>query len=396
MACYVPFRRQRIAFQMRYELADPLHPTLLPALIAAEDGLARLDERAARHVVAEGFRERGQFFDAVAALWVAGELVHVEDLVLHDSHMDARAPSHELTIAHAVLRARRRLESAEPGWALSAAGLDVLRGEQVGEGLPAAEGLRSDTAEPPAFGEEEADDNPLASEFAELDAALARSRLLLDSHREAIADAEAASPPGLKERQEPVGQLGLLFDEEWDERARLDAWRAVLPLADQLPASIGAAILFDAWERIEPLRRKHWLGALLVGDYLRFRGKVASHVVALNTGLKTIRHERRRSRDRLTRLNAFLEAMLATADLGLKELDRLSLARTQMEMRLRDRRSNSNLPGLLELVLSRPIVSTALISRQLGVTPRGALNLVRELGLREMTGRGRYRGWGVL
>ncbi|MCG5481325.1 MAG: hypothetical protein KK478_20185, partial [Ensifer alkalisoli] len=39
---------------------------------------------------------------------------------------------------------------------------------------------------------------------------------------------------------------------------------------------------------------------------------------------------------------------------------------------------------------------TALISRQLGVTPRGALNLVRELGLREMTGRGRYRGWGVL
>jgi predicted transcriptional regulator len=67
-----------------------------------------------------------------------------------------------------------------------------------------------------------------------------------------------------------------------------------------------------------------------------------------------------------------------------------------MEMRIRDRRSNSNLPGLIDLALSRPIVSTALISRQLNVTPRGALNLVRELGLREMTGRGRYRGWGVL
>lgn len=99
-------------FIMRYETPDPLHPALLPGLIAAEDGLARLDERAARHAVAEGFRERGQFFDAAAALWVAGELVHVEDLVLHDSHMDARAPSHELTIAHAVLRARRRLDLA--------------------------------------------------------------------------------------------------------------------------------------------------------------------------------------------------------------------------------------------------------------------------------------------
>ncbi|WP_046117475.1 RHE_PE00001 family protein [Ensifer aridi] len=379
---------------MRYETPDPLHPTLLPALIAAEDALARLDERAARHAVAEGFRERGQFFDAAAALWVAGELVHVEDLVLHDSHMDARAPSHELTIAHAVLRTRRRLELAEAGWALSAAGLGVLRGEQ---GSAAASDALAEISAPGAATDEaesreaeDADENPLASEFAELDAAIARSERLLDIHVSAVASVTQTAKP------EPEGQLGLLFDEEWDEAARLDAWRAVLPLADQLPAPLGAAILFDAWERIEPLRRQHWLGSLLVGVYLRFRGKVVSHVLAFNMGLKTIRHERRRSKDRLTRLDAFLEAMSMTAGVGMKELDRLSLAKTQMEMRIRDRRSNSNLPGLIDLVLSRPIVSTALISRQLGVTPRGALNLVRELGLREMTGRGRYRGWGVL
>ncbi|OHV80883.1 RHE_PE00001 family protein [Ensifer sp. LCM 4579] len=384
---------------MRYEILDPLHPSLLPALIAAEDGLARLDERAARHAVAEGFRERGQFFDAVAALWVAGELVHVEDLVLHDSHMDARAPSHELTIAHAVLRARRRLELAEPGWALSVNGLDALRGEQGGSAEkkgPDFDARRQDATGSTEFADEDAEENPLAHEFAELDAALARSRRLLESHRESLAEAEPASQPPFRERQEAKGQLGLVFEEDWDEASRLDAWRTVLPTADQMPATLGAAILFDAWERIEPLRRQHWLGALLVGAYLRFRGKTASHVLAFNMGLKTIRHDRRRSKDRLTRLNAFLDAMAATADLGLKELDRLSLARTQMEIRIKDRRSNSNLPGLIELVLSRPIVSTALISRQLGVTPRGALNLVRELGLREMTGRGRYRGWGVL
>lgn len=383
---------------MRYETPDPLHPTLLPALVAAEDGLARLDERAARHAVGEGFRERSQFFDAVAALWVAGELVHVEDLVLHDSHMDARAPSHELTIAHAVLRARRRLDLAEPDWALSAPGLAVLRGEHGAEAVTDAgqPAHRPGPAEPQGGDAEEAEDNPLASEFAELDAALARSQRLLDIHRESAIEVEAAFPPVPKASQEPAGQLGLLFDEDWDEAARLDAWRGVLPIADQLPAAMGAAILFDAWERIEPLRRQHWLGSLLVGAYLRSRGKVASHVLAFNCGLKTIRHEQRRSKDRPTRLGAFLEAMSATADIGLKELDRLSLARTQMEMRVRDRRSNSNLPGLIDLVLSRPIVSTSLIARQLGVTPRGALNLVRELGLREMTGRGRYRGWGVL
>ncbi|MNL49585.1 hypothetical protein D3C87_1725330 [compost metagenome] len=45
--------------------------------------------------------------------------------------------------------------------------------------------------------------------------------------------------------------------------------------------------------------------------------------------------------------------MTVTADLGLKELDRLSLAKTQMDMRIRDRRSNSSLPALIDLVLSR-------------------------------------------
>ncbi|WP_132073092.1 RHE_PE00001 family protein [Sinorhizobium americanum] len=380
---------------MRYETPDPLHPVLLPGLIAAEDGLARLDERTARHAVAEGFRERGQFFDAAAALWVAGELVHVEDLVLHDSHMDARAPSHELTIAHGVLRARRRLELAEPGWALTLTGMNALRGEQ---GAAAVNEARSPQARPGPDGASEAaddaDDNPLARQFAELDAAIARSERLLGFHSGSPAEPDPAMPP--QRSAEAHGQLGLLFDEDWDEAARLDAWRKILAAADPLPACLGAAVLFDAWERIEPLRRQHWLGSLLVGAYLRSRGKVASHVLAFNTGLKTIRHERRRSKDRLTRLSAFLEAMAMTADLGLKELDRLSLARTQMEMRIKDRRSNSNLPGLIDLVLSRPVVSTAMIARHLGVTQRGALNLVRELGVREITGRGRYRGWGVI
>lgn len=384
---------------MRYETPDPLHPTLLPPLIAAEDSLARLDERAGRHPVSEGFRERGQFFDAAAALWVAGELVHVEDLVLHDAHMDARAPSHELTIAHAVLRARRRLDLAKPDWALTSAGLNVLRGEggAVAEHSHHQE-LSAGASLDPALAdiEDETDENPLAAEFAELDAAIARSQRLLDTHSSGIGEPASGLSPTAKMSPEPMGQLGLLFEEDWDEEQRLDAWRAVLTTADQLPASLGAAILYDAWDRIEPLRRQHWLGSLLVGVYLRSRGKVSSHVLAFNTGLKTIRHERRRSKDRLTRLVAFLEAMSVTADLGMKELDRLSLARTQMEMRAKDRRSSSNLPGLIDLVLSRPIVSTALIARHVGVTPRSALNLVRELGVREMTGRGRYRGWGVL
>ncbi|TIX44526.1 MAG: hypothetical protein E5V36_09530, partial [Mesorhizobium sp.] len=94
---------------MAYDTANLPLPTLLGPLARAEDLLARLDERVHKSPVRDGFVERSHFADAAAALWLEGELVHTEDLVLHDAHMDIRTPSHELTRAHAVLRARRRI-----------------------------------------------------------------------------------------------------------------------------------------------------------------------------------------------------------------------------------------------------------------------------------------------
>ena len=72
------------------------------------------------------------------------------------------------------------------------------------------------------------------------------------------------------------------------------------------------------------------------------------------------------------------------------------MAKSQMERKLKQRRASSKLPELIELVLARPIVSTALIQERLKVSKQGALNVVAELGLREMTGRGRFRAWGIL
>jgi hypothetical protein len=80
----------------------------------------------------------------------------------------------------------------------------------------------------------------------------------------------------------------------------------------------------------------------------------------------------------------------------LKEHDRLFLGKSQMERRLRERRASSKLSDLVELVLSRPIVSTGLIQERLKVSKQGTLNLVGELSLREMTGRGRFRAWGII
>jgi hypothetical protein len=51
---------------------------------------------------------------------------------------------------------------------------------------------------------------------------------------------------------------------------------------------------------------------------------------------------------------------------------------------------------LIGLVMARPLVSAGIIAAELGISARAAQDMVRDLGLREMTGRGRYLAWGVL
>jgi hypothetical protein len=69
-------------------------------------------------------------------------------------------------------------------------------------------------------------------------------------------------------------------------------------------------------------------------------------------------------------LLAISRALTIAAETGLKEHDRL--------------------------VLTRPLISAGMVAKTLEVTPQGARRIVQELGLREMTGRGRFRAWGVI
>ncbi|NEJ11047.1 hypothetical protein GR238_37745, partial [Rhizobium leguminosarum] len=84
---------------MAYDFGKISMTALMEPAFRAGIELARLDERIARSPVGAGFLERTQFTDACASLWIDGELVHLEDLVLHDDVRDIRTPTHELTIA---------------------------------------------------------------------------------------------------------------------------------------------------------------------------------------------------------------------------------------------------------------------------------------------------------
>lgn len=372
---------EAVALRTAYDIPQPLPwASLAGPLAATEDALARLDERLAHSPIRQGWVARTHFADACACLWLEGDLVMLEDLVLHDAAMDVRAPTHEVTRAHAMLRTRRRIADQAASWALSRAGLDALRGRATEAPLENRAPPDAARVSQPASGPDTGGDADLDGLFASLDAA--------------IASAERTLAGQVRPSARKPERAALVYDPDWDEDARLSDWRFIVDQTSHLPPVMAAAIAADAWEAIAPLQHGGWLGRLLASSLLRARGKTKSHLACLHLGMRAMPRDQRLREGPGLALQ--IAAIAAAAETGLKDHDRWLTAHSLLRRKLSGRRSTSHLPALVDYVMATPMVSAGMIAKELKITARAAQSLVAELGLREVTGRGSYRAWGIL
>ena len=186
--------------------------------------MSRLDERLRVSPIREGWIARTHFVDACASVWIDGELVHIEDLVLHDASMDIRTPTCELIRTHSVLRARRRIFLETPQWALSSSGLNALIGRAAASEPEGQGAQRNPLEQVHAFDEEFEDDSPFAGQLAGLEEITQRTNRLLS---------DLAARPA--ESRDPM-----VYDLDWDENARVATWRPAVENTEHLPPLLAA------------------------------------------------------------------------------------------------------------------------------------------------------------
>jgi hypothetical protein len=336
---------------LRGDPGDPVLPAeaVFAALARAEDLVSRLDERIRGCGFADGWRSRADIRAVIGAMAADGELVHPEDLILHDLGADTRPPDTAVAKARSLLQARRKAHGGGPEL-LSWSGLAWLSG-------------LTRHAPPPGG-------RPTAQIAGRPDTLSGYAALA--GFFEALAKGQSES-----------------------DRAGVEDCLAVLDVAG-VPPLLQAAAWMEAWRLVDPLPRHRPVGALATAVLLRTARRFASGLFPVEVAMG-----RRPVPGRLAwapideRLVFWLGLLETAASLELEELIRLGHQKALVERKARGGRRGNRAPDLATLAVAAPVMTTDSIARALSITPQASLQLVRRMEgvLHEITGRSRYRVW---
>jgi hypothetical protein len=189
-----------------------------------------------------------------------------------------------------------------------------------------------------------------------------------------------------------------VYDPDQDEAEAEDLWLDVVKRTSGWPAIAAAAVAWNAWLDLNLYTRLPWLGLIMAAAILRARG-LTHHLLPLAAGFKQSKFRPQGREGAAEKLEGFCQVLEQALVIAHKDLDRLILARELMNRVTAKTRSNSKLPELVELFLSRPLVTVPLGAKLLKVTPKAVDLMLAQLGgapPRELIGRTRYRAWGIV
>lgn len=301
--------------------------------------ISRLDERASRSELLAGWQERLLFDQAIACQLAEGNLVHMPDLILLDADGRRRSTHVDLLDTLQMLRGWRRAVRGDAS--------ELLRKERPGE-----------------------------------------DRATVDAPSSML--------------RKPIKLRGIKADRPIAEQPKIDEqamlrWRRILRLTEALTPVLAAAVVWHAWRQLAPEPGGGWRGSLLAALVLRMRGLAASFLLPIDTGRKTSTYAARPTDTLDDRLLGMVSWMHAAAVRSSKQMNSLILARDGMLVRIAERRSHSRLPALLDLFISRPLVSIPMAAKMLDCSTQAVQKMLPHLGSSPtlMTERGRFRFWRV-
>lgn len=315
---------------------NPLDPAIFTALLAADESVSRLDERARWSVLQGAWNERLLYRNACAAMHAQNCLVYLEELVLLDGFAFSGPMYPELSAALGILKLWQK--------ALHGNAAALLSAPMPGEEARALEW-------------EMTPDDPAARERPEL-----------------------------------------FYDAAWNGAGRLQRWRVVWRATIDLPPLLAAAIVWDAWNALSPEQQGPWRASLLAALVLRARGKTTHVLLPLDSGQKLVGKCWSGIVSQHVRLQTFFEIVAASAKLAATELSGLESAKERMCLGLKAVRKHSHLAGLIDLMIAKPLISIPMACKALGISKQALRTLIPKLGStpREISERRRYRYWTVL
>ena len=339
-----------------------LHDQALGAMI-------RLDERVRRSSpeLASGFKSRCDFYEAQAV----ARVVHLEDVVLHDANTDVRMPTDEILAASRALVRRSELAKASKSKCADPEYLAKITQLALTEFL-ATESEASLATQSSGSG--------VLDELAQDD--LTPDSLTQDDLAAAMGDLDSLAAKLTAKAASPASHsiAGLLHE--------------IAPL----PPFLGGILLLDHWfyQAGETISDS---GPLLLGAYWKASGFMTAHSPSIARGLWKSRNRWQRQVETEERIIDLLATFTKLAKLGHADLDRLTLAQEVMLNKVPATGRHIKLREMITVFIELPMVSNAILMNRLKISKQAVDYLLAQLGSalpRELTGRERYRAWGVL